>query len=241
MWNRKSIKANGKLRFQANYWRAVVVALLLTILTASATVSGSSQQANQQQMDAIDTTVSNMSNQEALIFFSVLTGTVLVIILIGIALGILVFNPLQVGCRKFFLTNLNEKALVGQVGYAFSGGHYKNAVVTMFMTDLKIALWSLLFIIPGIIKSYSYRMVPYILCENPEMNWKDAQVISRNMMNGNKWDAFVYDLSFIGWYILTGLTMGLVGVFYAGPYKASSDAVLYTAIKGEQFIAQPQM
>ena len=81
----------------------------------------------------------------------------------------------------------------------FRSGHYGNIVLTMFLRDLYIVLWTLLFIVPGIVKSYEYMMVPYILAENPGMDQKEVFQISREMMNGQKWNAFVLDLSFIGW------------------------------------------
>lgn len=232
MFNRQMVKANGKVKFQANYWRAVLVALILSFLTASAS-TGSTQLSHDDQQ-TVNTTLENLSDPESLTLLGLFTVTFILVLIFAICVSILLVGPLKVGCRQFFLTNLNQKAMVGNVGYAFGGGRYKNIVLTMFMTNLKILLWSFLFIVPGIIKAYSYRMVEYIMCENPEMNWKDAQALSRQMMNGNKWDAFVYDVSFIGWIILSCLTCGLVGIFYYAPYKGSSDAALYEALKGAQ-------
>ena len=99
------------------------------------------------------------------------------------------------------------------------------------MKDLFIWLWSLLFIIPGIIKAYEYRLVPYIISENPQMNYRDALAESKKLMAGNKWKSFVLDLSFIGWDLLAGLTLGVLDIFFVGPYKASTDAALYETLK----------
>jgi uncharacterized membrane protein len=74
-------------------------------------------------------------------------------------------------------------------------------------------------------------MVPYILAENPTVKGVDALRISREMMKGNKWSAFVYDLSFIGWYLLGCITCGIALAFYVYPYKLNADAQLYLAIK----------
>ena len=76
--------------------------------------------------------------------------------------------------------------------------------------NLFIALWTLLLIVPGIIKSYEYRMVPYILAENPGMNRKEAFAISKRMMTGKKWATFVLDLSFFGWIFLSIFTCGIL-------------------------------
>jgi uncharacterized membrane protein len=100
-----------------------------------------------------------------------------------------------------------------------------------FLRDLYLTLWTCLFFIPGIVKSYSYRMVPYILAENPELSAREAITLSRKMMYGHKWSTFVLDLSFIGWQLLSGITMGLVGVFYTNPYVAATDAELYRTLR----------
>lgn len=89
----------------------------------------------------------------------------------------------------------------------------------MVLRDVFIFLWSLLFLIPGVIKHYSYRMVPYILADDPEIGAMDAITLSRQMMDGHKWNTFVLDLSFLGWDLLSALTLGLLGVFYVNPYK----------------------
>jgi uncharacterized membrane protein len=99
------------------------------------------------------------------------------------------------------------------------------------MTDLFIWLWSLLFIIPGIVKSYEYRLVPYIVSENPNISFKEAQAESKKLMKGNKWKSFILDLSFIGWDFLSLCTLGLLEIFFVGPYKASTDAALYESLK----------
>ena len=99
--------------------------------------------------------------------------------------------------------------------------------MTMFMMNLKIFLWSLLFIIPGIIKAYEYRMVPYILAEHPEMSYSEVLEASSRMMDGQKMNAFILDLSFIGWEILSSITAGIVGIFWVNPYYYSTDAELY--------------
>ena len=104
-------------------------------------------------------------------------------------------------------------------------------VKTLFFKDLYTFLWSLLFVIPGIIKAYEYRMMPFLIAENPDMTTQEAFDKSKEMMMGNKWDAFVYDLSFLGWFILNALTCGILGLFYVNPYYYAADANLYRAIK----------
>ena len=154
----------------------------------------------------------------------------LVITVFALAFKYLLLTPFEYGCRKFFRKNLDEPAKLSNIVYVFDS-HYKNIVKTAFLTDLFIWLWSLLFIVPGIIKAYQYRLVPYIMSENPEMSFRDAQAESARLMNGNKWKTFVLDLSFIGWDILSIFTWGLLEIFFVAPYKASTHAALYESIK----------
>ena len=97
----------------------------------------------------------------------------------------------------------------------------------------RMMLWLLLFIIPGIVKIYEYRMIPYLLADNPDMSKQEAFRMSKAMMKGNKWRAFVLDLSFILWDILGVITLGIVSVLWVDPYKQQTDAALYNALKTE--------
>ena len=153
-----------------------------------------------------------------------------VIMAVVILLDVFIFNPLEVGCKKYYLRNLNEPAQVGNIGYAFDN-NYKNIIKTMFFRDLFTVLWTLLFIIPGIVKSYEYQMIPYLLADNPQMTKEQAFEESKRMMQGQKWKAFVLDLSFIGWNILSALTLGILGIFYVQPYMDATHAALYEALR----------
>lgn len=92
-------------------------------------------------------------------------------------------------------------------------------------------LWSMLFVIPGIVKSYSYAMTPYILADQPEVEAKEALKLSMRMMKGHKWQLFVFELSFIGWLLLEIITFGLVNIFYSGPYRTCALAGFYEELK----------
>ena len=97
--------------------------------------------------------------------------------------------------------------------------------------NLFIGLWSLLFIVPGIVKYYEYSMIPYILSEDPNISRQEAFIKSKKLMSGNKWRAFVLTLSFIPWYILGALTFGVVSLFYVQPYQQLTSAALYEELK----------
>lgn len=154
---------------------------------------------------------------------------VLVIFVLMLLVDVFIINPFEVGCRRFFIRNLNEPAQIGNIGYGFDN-NYRNVAKTMFFRDLFTVLWSLLFIIPGIVKAYEYMMIPYLLADNPQMTKEQAFAESKRMMQGQKWKAFVLDLSFIGWYILSGLTLGILAIFYVSPYVNATHAALYEAL-----------
>lgn len=255
MWNRIELKAAAKQRFHSNYWPSVVVAVILSITLGTFSFGNSFSNATSDNYYSSsdinnilsdspipDSSYSDMSaymkNYISSIFpgvnvNTILQGLSLIILIVGllsILLNVFVFNPLQVGCQHWFIRSRTEDNYnIGSVGFTFKEG-YGNVTKTMFLKQLYTFFWSLLFVFPGIIKSYEYRMIPYLLAENPYMSTDEAFARSRSMMDGEKWNAFVLDLSFIGWNILSSLTLGLVGLFYVAPYQAYTDMELYVAL-----------
>lgn len=280
MWTRKELKTKAKVRFRANYWKAVLIGLVVLFVSGGGgSVSSTAEGFVQGMMSGSDTEEydylqdwgdeddsqfteggSNQSEEESLlkedslimrvdtengvelnnelladtvamvIFIGIVVFVVLIICIILIPLQILVFNPLHVGCKRFFVKNLKEDAQVREICYAFDNG-YKNVIKTMFFRGLYTFLWFLLLFIPGIIKFYEYSMIPYILAEHPNMPMKEVFALSKTMMDGNKWRAFLLDLSFFGWLILDALTLGILGIFYLNPYMEQTGAALYEKLK----------
>lgn len=224
MWTREELKLRGKQAFQRNYWPAVLVALVMAVITGVLVQSGSRTSNN-----SYDFSGGSTQSITAAMFALILAAIVGIATIVIVVLKIVVGNPLLVGGYRFFITNQTETPTAGMLGYGFKSGNFGNIILTMFLRDLYIALWTLLFIIPGIVKSYEYLMVPYILAENPGMDHKEAFLISKKMMMGQKWNVFVLDLSFIGWRILEAITFGIVGVFYVEPYYQATMAELYAA------------
>ena len=111
--------------------------------------------------------------------------------------------------------------------------NFANNFVAGLLISIFTTLWSLLFIIPGIIKSYSYSMTYYILNDNPGMSGNDAITESRKMMNGHKMELFLLQLSFIGWILLSVLTFGIL-LLYVIPYMQAATTAFYEALKPEQ-------
>ncbi len=107
---------------------------------------------------------------------------------------------------------------------------WSKAAWIMAVKTIYLSLWSLT-IIGGIIKRYSYYMVPYIVAENPNISAKEAIGLSRRMMDGHKWDAFILEISFFGWYLLNGLTFGLSNLFFLNPYKSATFNEYFTLLR----------
>ena len=216
MWDRKELKALGKDSFKANYWRSVLCALILAILSTGTSLSTSTQTQSDSGSDPTAAAVAG----------------IILILCICFALKIFIFNPLQIGCYGFFRDNVKIGGVdLGILKTGFQ--NYGHTFVTLLLRDVFLMLWTCLFIVPGCIKYYSYRMVPFILRENPGLSATEVINASRRMMDGHKWNTFVLDLSFIGWYLLSAITFGLVGVFWAGPYRENTIAALYLELSGQ--------
>lgn len=230
MWTRAELKDNAKRFFKFNYWKMVLVALLMGIAGGGGSSASYSTSYSTSQDIISSNGRSVMAAPELVGFLTIFMTAFTVIMILALVLGLFLFNPLQVGAQRFFVVSHYQKAELGELGYAFSNA-YINVVKTMFLRGLYTFLWSLLFIIPGVIKGYEYRMIPYILAENPGIDSGEAFAISKKMMDGNKWDAFVLDLSFLGWEILSIFTCGILSIFYVNPYIHMTNAELYVALK----------
>lgn len=121
--------------------------------------------------------------------------------------------------------------------FRFATDNYLHIVWTGFLMTLKVLLWSLLLIIPGIIKAYAYALTPYIVVEHPEMSASEVLSESERLMEGHKFDFFWLQLSFIGWFILSLLTLG-IGFFWLEPYCQTSIASFYNDIKAADAVSE---
>lgn len=218
MWNRGYLKNRAKDALRNNYGSCVLAALIMGIM------AGTNPGATNGVRWNIDSSSIGFPALGIIIGAFGVMGIMLL-------LSIFVANVFTVGGCRFFIENRDYNAPFSKVLSGFKSGYYGNVVLGMFMMDLYIFLWSLLLIVPGIIKQYEYRMVPYILAEQPDISYTEALSISREMMTGQKWDAFVLDLSFIGWYLFAGITCGIGGLLWTAPYKYAADAELYGILR----------
>lgn len=175
--------------------------------------------------------INTIANSFSSISKTVIIITMVLIMLITFIIRTLIYNPILVGKNNFFMGIREGQRSVGDIFLLFSNSKFIKPAITMFFMDLFIFLWTLCLVIPGIIKSYEYRMIPYILAENPEIDRSRAFELSKHMMDGQKWEAFVLDLSFIGWNLLSSITLGILGIFYVNPYIESTNAELYAVLR----------
>ena len=158
-----------------------------------------------------------------------------VIIIVGAVISlfywIFVSKVLEVGRARFFLENHRyTKTKVNRLIFPFKIRKSTHIAYTMFLKNLYTILWSFTFI-GGIIKYYSYKMVPYILAENPNMKPKDVLKLSKEMTSGYKWELFKLDISFIGYYFLGLLTFNVSNVVFTTPYINATYAEVYMYLR----------
>lgn len=257
-WYRSELKSRAKIRLRGNYLAAVVVAFVVTLFSASNTGNSAKDNAvnnapNNYYMDEIEGLTEQPEDVSPAVgsielvskynvfhvIWSVFSGvTLLVFGIAAILAAIFLGNVLILGGTRFFIENQYGTPGVGTLLYGFRCGYYMNVVKTMFLMNLYIVLWTFLLIIPGIVKSYEYRMVPYILAEHPEMETRQIFALSKEMMMGEKMNVFVLDLSFIPWLLLSSITIGLAGIFYVNPYMQATDAELYAVLAGADEIPE---
>lgn len=160
--------------------------------------------------------------------------------IIGSAVPLILTGPMIQGKTSFYLSHANGEN--PEVGKALNDGfgNFATNLFTFFLESIFIFLWSLLLIIPAIIKTYSYAVSFFVITERPEINPTDAITTSKMLMNGYKWKLFKLNFSFIGWILLAGLTCG-IGSLFLMPYMDATMAEFYKELKLCNLKANPQI
>lgn len=235
MWTRKDLKSKAKKFLKKHYWKAFSVCLIVALLSGGISNGTTSTHINNGAGEEYYTVRISPSKDlfsfldkgiKNPLVFKMTLETFISLIVIGIIISIVVVNVLEVGQSRFFIQGFKGEPEIGTLFTTFKNGEWLPITGKMFLMNIYLLLWTLLFVIPGIMKSYEYRMVPYILSENPHIDLSDAIKISKEMTSNEKWEIFVLDLSFIGWYLLGGLFFGLGGIFVT-PYHEATVAKLY--------------
>ena len=206
------IRASSRSVLAGNWGMAVVVILVFGLITG---IGGSS---------------SSSASGEGGWFSGVIVGLIALGSILALAYTILVANVIEYGTSITFLKLVRERNIVFET--MFSGfKDYGRVVATIFLRNLFIFLWSLLLIIPGIIKAYAYSMTEYLIADNPDLDALGAITKSKEMMRGWKGKLFLLDLSLIGWWFLCLFTCG-IGFLWLGAYFKTNRANFYQELSG---------
>ncbi len=252
MWTRVELKDYAKRFLKDYYWKAFIVCLIAALVMGGSNSSSSSNRSKnnnnlgifQTQESALDRVTDKIPTKTGKSLLSGLTrlpglpfrvlagGFVSLLVVVTMIIWVTLGYAIDVGKNRFFLSGFKGDVSIGKIASPFNSEEYLPIVKTQFLKNLYNALWYLALIVPGIIKSYEYRFVPYILAEHPTMDTRDVIETSRNLTNGQKWDMFVLDVSFWGWYLLGSLLFGL-GVLFVNPYKEATFARLYRVLADE--------
>lgn len=205
--NRKALKDSAKEVLKKNYWAAVGLCVLASLLSGATGVTNMIR-------DIVSSADPSIGE---LIFPLVLT--------------MFAINPLTVGINRCLIKrSRGEETSLEDLIYAFKNNYF-NVVKNMFLMALFIFLWSLLLVVPGIIKGIEYSMIPYLLAEDSGI--EDPFVRTKKMMDCYKADYFILQLSFILWILLGAITLGIATVFYVAPYMTLTYIQFYIMRKKE--------
>lgn len=219
--NRKKVKCAGKSAFLSNRSEYVLAGAILVVVSALvATFAGNVFQI------PIAAASAGVRTYLWLIADYALQGLVVT------AVSVLVAAPVRIGVWRFCLGSNRQVPKTTALTSIASGfrTRYADSVVAILQVEYTVFLWSLLFLVPGVIKLYSYRLVPALIADGVAQKPEQILKLSEETMNGHRMEAFILDLSFAGWAILSVFTGGLLGVLFVVPYKMAADAEFYRVL-----------
>lgn len=233
MLNRTAVKLNTRARMRGYLGNAILVSLIATLLGVTRTTikfNFSTYTDDGQSYSVLPTYMQRFLKEYFPAVAAVIAGLAVVLIASWLLYTVFFSNVLRVGRAGWFMRySRGEYPGVGQMFASFR--IYNPSMVSMLLVDVYTFLWTLLFIIPGIVKAYAYRLVPYIIYENPSLPPAEALRISEQIMRGRKGELFIFDLSFIWWNLLSFITAGIVGIIYVDPYHSTAEAAVYDTYK----------
>lgn len=217
--NSSELRLKARESLIGNYWPAVLAAFLAAFFGALIANAGFSFDLNLEKEDL------------QLLFKEVPRITTILLAVAGSMLGTLNFvgfilgGVVQLGYAQYLLKQQNRE--ICSVKDLFSQfDRFAQGFLQKFLRNLYVFLWSLLLVVPGIIKDLAYAMTPFIMAGNPHLTAKEAMYKSERLMEGHKWELFCLSFSFIGWHLLAAFTVG-IGALFLNPYIEAAYAAFY--------------
>jgi Predicted integral membrane protein len=229
MWQRAAYKKQAKGILRDSYWLSFGVCIVAGLINYAVSYIVSLPSSFLATLVGMWKGNGAENGVALLLSGAALTSTFFMLLALTVAV-IFLSNPIAVGQVRFFLEARRGNRMFEFLFSSFKSKRYLNIVKGMAWQLLFSVLWSLLFLIPGIIKCYSYSMMPFILADNPEIGYRRALELSIQMTKGYKWHIFVLQLSFLGWYLL-GILCCVVGILFVMPYYMASLTEAYAFLR----------
>ena len=232
MKTNREIRRTTRKALKGNWFMACVATFIASMLGGLSIGSGSvnfevSLPSVEDFAGAVDPdTLEMILNMYSVIM--AVAGVMVIVVTILNVIYLAVGSAVSVGYSQFNIDIIDGKKPRLEVLFE-SFNRWGAAIIARLLINIFTALWSLLFIIPGIIAAYSYAMTPFVMAEKPGMSASDAITESKTLMRGNKWKLFCLEFSFIGWYILSAFTLG-IALIWVVPYHQAAYAAFYREI-----------
>ncbi len=238
--NRVQIKEAAKELLKKNHWLCVGVSIIVMILdggvssapTFSFNFSTTTSVDGPTDIQGLPSFIPDIQEESMPLFILVFLIFLVVALFGGFVINAFVGSQVKVGSCRFFLKHRkNHPVEVGELFKSYSDKTFINVAKVSIIKNSSILLWSALCVIPGIIKTYEYAAVDYILSVNPSMNYKRALDLSKKIMNGHKMELFELQFSFLGWHLLSIFTCGLLSIFFVMPYQLIAEAEFFAYVR----------
>jgi uncharacterized membrane protein len=223
-FDRVEFRRRARMMLGRRYWEAFAVSLVAGILMGGLNVAYRISGNLEQHAGIV--AIPHLHPGLFLLLISIFNA----IWILSVAYTIFISNAVEVGESRFFISTYFNAGEFADTFCTFKNRHYMKIIGSMAWRLLFLTLWTLLFIIPGIVKYYAYYMVPYILAENPDIGYQQALKLSMCMTDGSKGEIFILELSFLGWYLLGILCLG-VGALFVRPYHKAAMTAMYLTMR----------
>ncbi len=231
--DRIAIKERSKNLLKKNHWLCVGATFLSTLALGGLASGGTSF--NYNTSTDVTTDIPPATNPfvdvEPMLVISIMLFVIVALVISYVA-KVFGTNQFRVGgCRFFLKYRKNNPVDIGEIFHNYKDKTFLNIAKVTFLRDLFIGLWTLLFIVPGIIKSYDYWAVNYILAVKPDTPYEKALDMSKKMMYGHRMELFELGISFFGWQLLAAFTCGILSICYVNPYAFIAETEFYSEIR----------